>query len=63
MKGLHTTFAKAEAETVQPEKADHLILPAQRVDTAVPSRPSDRYCTHAAVPEVAVPARGSMLAV
>ena len=43
-KGLHSTFAKAEAETVQPEKADHLILPAQRVDTAFPSQPSDRSC-------------------
>lgn len=42
VKGLHATFAKAEAETVQPEKADHLILPAQRVDTAFPSQPSDR---------------------
>lgn len=63
VKGLHATFAKAEAETVQPEKADHLILPAQRVDTAFPSQPSDRYCTHAAVLEVVVPAHGSMLAV
>lgn len=42
VKGLHSTFAKAEAETVQPEKAEHLILPAQGVDTALPSQPSDR---------------------
>lgn len=44
VKGLHSTFAKAEAETVQPEKAEHLILPAQGVDTALPGQPSDRYC-------------------
>ena len=49
MKGLNSTFAKAEAETVQPEKADHLILPAQRVDAAFPSQPPDRYCAEKAV--------------
>ena len=49
VKGLHSTFAKAEAETVQPEKADHLILPAQKVDAAYPSQPSDRYCAWKAV--------------
>lgn len=43
VKGLHSTFAKAEAETVLPEKADHLILPPQRVDAAFPAQPSDRY--------------------
>ena len=41
VKGLHSTFAKAEAETVQPDKADHLILAPQRVDSAFPA--SDRY--------------------
>ena len=53
VKGLHSTFAKAEAETVQPEKADHLILPAQRVDAAFPSHLSHRYCATKAVRELA----------
>ena len=53
VKGLHSTFAKAEAETVQPEKADHLILPAQRVDAAFPSQLSDRYYARKAVRESA----------
>lgn len=43
VKGLHSTFAKAEAETVLPDKADHLILPPQRVDTSFPQPPSHRY--------------------
>lgn len=36
-KDLHSTFAKADAETVLPDKAEHLILPPQRVDTAFPA--------------------------
>ncbi len=44
LKALHSTFAKAEGETVLPDKAEHLILPPQRVDTAFPHPASDRYC-------------------
>ena len=44
LKALHSTFAKAEGETVLPDKAEHLILPPQRVDTAFPHPASQRYC-------------------
>jgi hypothetical protein len=44
LKALHSTFAKAEGETVLPDKAEHLILPPQRVDTAFPHPASERYC-------------------
>ena len=43
LKDLHSTFAKAQAETLLPDKADHLIMPPQRVDTAFPHAPSHRY--------------------
>ncbi len=43
LKALHSTFAKAEGETVMPDKAEHLILPPQRVDTAFPDLASERY--------------------
>ena len=44
LKALHSTFAKAEGETVLPDKAEHLILPPKRVDTAFPLPASERYC-------------------
>ncbi len=44
LKALHSTFAKAEGETVLPDKTEHLILPPKRVDTAFPDPASERYC-------------------